>query len=121
MVDCLNLPAGEVVPSTCRPVRVPVRPTPSPLGTPEMLAAAAVGAAVDQTAARVLEDRWLQFIRDCGSDEPPSGWTYLGGDVTDCYYSAGADDLVWIGADWFAGTTIGDDDTYNGAALPYRN
>jgi len=86
-----------------------------------MLAAAAVGAAVDQTAARVLEDRWLQFIRDCGSDEPPSGWTYLGGDVTDCYYSAGADDLVWIGADWFAGTTIGDDDTYNGAALPYRN
>lgn len=82
-----------------------------------------IGAAVDQTSARVLEARWLAFIRDCGSASPSHAtFQYLGGDVTDVFNVPGSDDILWIGADWFDGTTVvTGSDTYAGTALPVRN
>lgn len=73
----------------------------------------------DQTAADTLEARWLDLVRLAGS-AAPGGYTYLGGDVTDVYAAADGS-LVWVGADWFAGTTVEADDTYAGTALPVRN
>jgi hypothetical protein len=77
-----------------------------------------LGAVVDQAAARTLEGRWLQFIRDSSGS---ASLNYLGGDVSDCVSISGGGDTLWIGADWFDGTTIDSDDTYNANALPVRN
>lgn len=78
------------------------------------------GALIDQTAAQALEERWLNVIRAAGSGSPPATWNYLGGDITDVINTPGGDDLAWIGADWFDGTTIAND-AFVGTALPVRN
>lgn len=79
-----------------------------------------LGAQVDQTAALTLEGRFLQFIRDAGSGAPPVGWNYLGGDVPDVVYISASNDVLWIFADGFDGTTIVND-FYVSAPLPIRN
>lgn len=80
-----------------------------------------LGAQVDQSTARTLEARFLQFIRDAGSGSPPAGWNYLGGDVPDCVYIPASNDALWIFADGFDGTTINASDQYVSAPLPIRN
>lgn len=77
----------------------------------------AQGSAVNQAAARTLQDRWLALVRTSSGS---ASYDYLGGDVTDCFITASGD-VAWPGADWFTGTTIDADDTYAGNALPVRN
>lgn len=82
-----------------------------------------LGAQVDQSTARTLEARWLQFIRDAGSGSPPSGWNYLGGDVTDATFFASSNDALWLFADGFdAGPgAVNASDLYTTTVLPQRN
>lgn len=89
----------------------------------EAISQAAVGATVSQTTAGVITTRWLAFIRDCGSASPDhASFQYLGGDVTDVFVIPTTDDVLWIGADWFDGTTVSaSTDLYEGDALPVRN
>lgn len=82
-----------------------------------------IGAAVDQSAARALENRFLALIRAVGTGTASHvSFQFLGGDVTDALQIPNSTQKLWIGADWFAGATVVTGaDTFGGPALPIRN
>lgn len=84
-----------------------------------------IGAAVDQAAARAMEQRWVALARECGqaSGAAPRKpeLKYMGGDVLDVMQLPGGTQKLWVCADIWAGATVQSDDTYSGPALPTRN
>jgi hypothetical protein len=80
----------------------------------------AQGATVPQTLTQDWRTTWLDYVRDAGTAGGVANRSYLGGDMVDVV-QIGADDWLWIGADWWAGGAVQGDDTFAGAMLPYRN